>query len=103
MNADEKTSPLYELRCLLEKQIQAAMKSNFKEVDKLAEKTEIAIQELLKSKLSPNPDFEKQHKYVLVLYKKLDLILAGEKANLLNQQKLTDNVRKTLSAYRKNG
>ena len=81
----------------------AAMKSDFKKVEKLTEQTEIKTQELLKSKLSQNPDFEKQHKYVLELYKKLELILAGEKANLLNQQKLTDNVRKTLSAYGKNG
>jgi len=102
MNADEKTSPLYELGYLLEKQIQAAMKSNFKTVEKLTEQTEIKIQELLKNKLPPNPDFEKQHKYVLDLYKKLDLILAGEKACLLNQQKAVDNVRKTLNVYRKN-
>jgi hypothetical protein len=103
MIADTKLSPLSELQCLLEKQIQAAMKNDFKTVEKLAEQTENKIQQLLKGDFQKSPDFEKQHKYVLGLYKKLDLIIAGEKATLLHQQKLVDKVRKTLSVYGKNG
>ncbi|GEM_PF-3544702 len=102
MKTDEIISPLDELQCLLEKQIQAAMRSDFKFVEKLAEQTDNKVQELLQCDLPKNPDFEKQHKYILGLYKKLDLIMAGEKANLLRQQKLADNAIKTISAYSKN-
>jgi hypothetical protein len=102
MAADEKTTPLSQLQILLEKQIQAAMRSDFTTVEKLTAQTEIKVQELLKCPFPKNPDFEKQHKYVLGLYKKLDLIMAGEKFNLLKQQKLTDNALKAISAYYKN-
>jgi hypothetical protein len=102
MKTDEKISPLDELQCLLEKQIQAAMRSDFKSVEKLAEQTDTKVQELLQCELLKSPDFEKQHKHILGLYKKLDLIMAGEKANLLRQQKLADNAIKTISAYSKN-
>jgi len=103
MSTEAQISVLDELQALLERQIQAAMKSDFKTVEKLTSQTQNCVQELLNGDFQRNPDFEKQHKYILGLYKKLDLIIAGEKSHLMNQQKLADNVLKSLSAYRKNG
>lgn len=103
MNADEQMYLLDNLEISLEKQIEMARKSNFRQVEALAEQANSIIEKIVKIKPFGPPEFDGRRKHLLGLYKKLELMLAAGKDSVAKQLRQAGNARKTLKAYRNNG
>ena len=103
MNADEQTYLLDNLQSLLEKQIEMALKGNFRRVEALAEQASSIVEKIVKIKPFGQSEFDGRRKHLLKLYKKLELMLAAGKDSVAKQLRQAGNARKTLKAYRNNG
>jgi hypothetical protein len=98
----EQTNIMDNLEQVLQKQIEMTLKGNFKAVEKLTEDADREIKKILAKKTTEIPDFETKRQRILKMYEELDLMLSAEKEIVKGQQKMADNVRKTLSAYHSN-
>ena len=102
MNTDEQTLLLDNLQSLLEKQIEMARRSNFRQVEALAEQAGSVVEEIIKTKAFQQPQFNDQREQITKLYKKLELILAAGKDSVGGQLRQIGSGKKTLQAYRNN-
>jgi hypothetical protein len=103
MNITKQTDIMDNLEKVLQKQIELTLQGNFKAVEKLTEQAGCEIKKILSQKLTEIPDFENKRKNILKMYEKLNLMLSAEKEIVKGQQRMADNVRKTLSAYHTKG
>ena len=103
MNTDEQRRLLDNLRCLLEKQIEMARRSNFRRVEALAEQAGSIVEKIVKTKAFEQHEFDGERVHLAELYKKLELILAAGKDSVGRQLRQVGSGRKTLQAYRNSG
>ena len=102
MNAVEQTSLFDDLQGLLEKQIEMARRSNFRQVEQLAEQADSIVEKIAKTKEFEQPEFNDRREHLTKLYEKLQLILATGKESVARQLQQIGSGRKTLQAYRNN-
>jgi hypothetical protein len=99
MNADDQTSLLEDLRCLLEDQLSMARSGNYRRLEALTQQAGPIVENLRKSKAFEKAAFTTQCRQITRLYKKLQLAVAGEKNSIETQQRKTADSRKTLRVY----
>lgn len=88
------------LEAILDTQIEMARKSNFRETERLAEKTQVIITEIAESALSQQPYFKSRCSEIVDRYEKLRLILTTNKESVKKQLGKVGKGKKTMQAYR---
>lgn len=97
---DERMHLFDNLQRLLEKQIEMVRKSDFRNVEALAEQADSIVEKIVKTKAFEQPEFDGQREYLTKLYRRLELILSAGKDSTGRQLRQVGNLRKTLKAYR---
>lgn len=100
MNAEETEKLLDKLTARIEKQVELAQLGNYNKIESLIDKNDEILCKLNEHKNAVLKNFKSRYDNILVLYKKLELMIAAEKSIIENQRQQTDNVRKTLNIYR---
>jgi len=100
MKEVEQICPLEDLQTLLENQIEMLRKSNFSAVEALAEKAELLVREIVKTKEFEQPKFAEKRNQVMKLYKTMELMAEAGKDSVAKQLKQVANGKKTLRKYR---
>ena len=102
VKSDEQVHLLENLQSLLEEQIEAARRSNFRRVETLAGQADSIVEKIVKTKVLEQSRFDSRREHLTKLYKKLELILTAGKNSAGKQLRQVGNVRKTLHVYHNN-
>jgi hypothetical protein len=100
---NEQARLLDELQSQLEKQIELVRKGDFLASEALTEQSDLAVDELVRTKAFEQTELDDQRWRLAKLYEKLILAVAAEKDRLGKQLQQISQGRKTLRVYRDQG
>jgi len=100
VNTDEQTLLLLDnLKNLLEKQIEMARKSKFRQVEELAVQADSIVAKIIGTKTFERSEFDTARNNISSLYKRLELILIAGEDSVKKQLRQVSDSKKTLQAY----
>lgn len=97
--ASEVSTALDDLEGLLEKQIEMVRRSDFRGVEKLAERADSIVREIAGTGVFERAKFSKQRERLTQLYRQLTLMVAAEKGQVGRRLRRVREGRKVLEAY----